>query len=102
MKVSYTIIALAVVGTTIAAPLPVDSTELVAKDAATYGTYPAPAGGYGSYPAPAGGYGTYPAPAGGYKTYPAPSGGYTTYAAPAGGYKTYKKAISDLISRWFS
>jgi hypothetical protein len=92
MKLGYSIFALALVGAAAAAPVPVESPELVAKDAATYTNYPAPAGGYGDYPAPSGGYGTYPAP----------SGGYTTYAAPAGGYKTYKKAISDLIARFFS
>lgn len=92
MKVSYSILTLALVGAAVAAPLPVESSELVAKDAATYTTYAAPAGGYG----------TYPAPAGGYKTYPTPAGGYKTYPAPAGGYKTYKKAVGDLISRWFS
>jgi hypothetical protein len=100
MKFSYSIIALALVGATVAAPLPIESSELVAKDAVTYTTYPAPSGGYKSYPAPAGGYKTYPEPSGGYKTYPEPTGGYTTYATPAGGYKTYKKAIGDLISRW--
>jgi len=92
MKVSYSIIALALVGTTVAAPLPIESSELVAKDAVTYETYPAPAGGYK----------TYPEPSGGYKTYPEPTGGYKTYATPAGGYKTYKKAVGDLISRWLS
>jgi hypothetical protein len=82
MKLSQSILALALVGAVAAAPV-----EIVAKDAATYTKYDAPANGYGSYPAPAGGYGTYPAPA----------NGYTTYGAPAGGYTSYKKAIRDMI-----
>lgn len=62
-----------------AAPLPVESPELVAKDAASYTTYGTPKGGYGTYPPPSGGYKTYPPPSGGYKTYPPPAGGYTKY-----------------------
>lgn len=92
MKINCSIIVLALVGAAAAAPVPAESPKLVAKDTATYGTYPPPAGGYE----------TYPAPSGGYDNYPAPAGGYTTYNAPAGGYKTYKKAIGDLITRFFS
>jgi len=92
MKISYSILALALVSAAAATPVPFENPELVAKDAANYTTYPPPAGGYE----------TYPAPSGGYETYPEPAGGYTTYAAPAGGYTTYKKAIRDLIAHFFS
>ncbi len=106
-----TILTLALVGAAAAAPVPIDSPKLVAKEAIDYGSYPTPPGGYGSYPAPAGGYGSYtgaaaastPAtPAGGYGSYPAPAGGYGTYPAPAGGYGSYTRAIGDIIKRLWS
>ena len=83
------IFALSLLAVATAAPVAIESPELVAKDAATYSTYGTPPGGYGSYPPPPGGYETYPTPPGGYKTYPAPSGGY----------KTYGRAIGDMIKR---
>jgi hypothetical protein len=92
MKLSPSLLALALISVVVPAPVAIDNPEIVARDAADYGTYPTPAGGYGTYPAPAGGYGSYPAP----------EGGYTTYAAPAGGYKTYGRAISDMIKRLWS
>lgn len=97
------LLALSLLTLAVASPIPApDAAPEAAADAATYTTYPAPAGGYKTYPAPAGGYKDYPAPAGGYKTYPAPAGGYKTYAAPSGGYKTYGRAVGEWIKGMFA
>ena len=92
MKLGQSVLALALISVVAAAPVPIGGPEIVTKDADTYTTYAAPAGGYGAYPPPAGGYGSYPAPAGGYKTYDAPAGGYTTY----------RRVIRDMIKRFWS
>jgi hypothetical protein len=63
-----------------AAPLPIESTELVAKDAASYAAYGKPANGYTKYHKP--------------------TNGYTSYPKPTNGYTSSKRAIGNLIEQF--